>query len=308
VVQPLETPGFHHLHLNSLNPSAAIDFYSKRFETTSKTTWGGFEALSSPNNVLVLFTKVDIPPPTWPPTAFWHFGWHVLDSRETLEQFKRQDDVAFLPLYTGDGGGFVYISSDAYPGTGGILGRTLAQVAEAKATGVQPTRQGGFGYIQGPDNAMVEYAGNQPQQRMNHVHMWQEDPFCAQLWYQTHLNAPLFGRGADVTLDTCVVERTRDLTFPALEREGMYRAPSSAVEFGDVAFMWYMRQGQEPLVQTRGQIYDYVALSVSDLDAWVEKLRREGVKFLEQPYALGDTRAVMIEGPSLEAVELIEAK
>ena len=33
-------------------------------------------------------------------------------------------------------------------------------------------------------------AGDYPAERFNHVHMWQEDPFCAQLWYQTHLNAP----------------------------------------------------------------------------------------------------------------------
>ena len=43
-----------------------------------------------------------------------------------------------------------------------------------------------------------------------------------------------------------------------------------------------------------------------DLDAWVAKLRNEGVRFLEAPYRLGDTRAVMIEGPSREAIELIE--
>ena len=55
-----------------------------------------------------------------------------------------------------------------------------------------------------------------------------------------------------MTADTCGVERGRDLTFPALEREGMYRTPSAAVEFGDVAFMWYMRQGEEPLARTRG--------------------------------------------------------
>ena len=28
--------------------------------------------------------------------------------------------------------------------------------------------------------------------------------------------------------------------------------------------------------------------------------------FLEQPYLLGDTRALMIEGPSREAIELVE--
>jgi hypothetical protein len=37
-------------------------------------------------------------------------------------------------------------------------------------------------------------------------------------------------------------------------------------------------------------------------------LRREGVTFLAEPYALGDTRAVMIEGPSREAIELVEVK
>ena len=56
----------------------------------------------------------------------------------------------------------------------------------------------------------------------------------------------------------------------------------------------------------RGHVYDHIALSVTDLDAWVAKLRDEGVTFLEEPYQLGDTRAVMIEGPSREALELVE--
>ena len=90
-----------------------------------------------------------------------------------------------MPLYTTDEGGSVFISSDSWPGTGGVPGRTKAQIAEAKATGVQPTRTGGFGYLQGPDNALVEYAGNHPAERFNHVHFYQDDPFCAQLWYQT---------------------------------------------------------------------------------------------------------------------------
>jgi hypothetical protein len=37
-------------------------------------------------------------------------------------------------------------------------------------------------------------------------------------------------------------------------------------------------------------------------------LRAEGVKLLQEPYRLGDTRAVMIEGPSLEAIELVEIR
>jgi hypothetical protein len=53
---------------------------------------------------------------------------------------------------------------------------------------------------------------------------------------------------------------------------------------------------------------DHIALSVADLDAWVAKLRAAKVTFLEQPYTVGGLRAVMIEGPSKEAIELIEAK
>ena len=111
-----------------------------------------------------------------------------------------------------------------------------------------------------------------------------------------------------VTEDNCVVERTPDLTFPALDPEGMYRSPSSGVAFDDVAFAWYMRHGDAPLFSTRGYVWDHVALSVNDLDAWRDKLHGEGVKFLQETYTLGDTRAVMIEGPSLEAIELVEVK
>ena len=205
-----------------------------------------------------------------------------------------------MPLYTGDDGGTVFVSSDTWPGTGGVLGLTQAQIADAKARGVQPTRTGGFAYMQGPDNALVEYAGNHPAERFNHVHLFQEDPFCAQLWYQQHLNAPVFaGRTSSTPLTeaTCKVERGPDRTFPALDPEGMCRTPSAAVVFGDVAFLWYMRQGDEPLVSRRGHVYDHIGLSVTDLDAWVTKLRGEGVTFLAEPYQLGDTRAVMIERP-----------
>ena len=305
----LPAPGFHHLHLNSVDPDAAIDFYVRQFPTSAKASWGGLPALAAPNNVLVLFTRVAAAPATAPQTAIWHFGWHVTDSRASLESYKGRPDVKLLPLYTTDEGGSVFVSSDTWPGTGGTPGLTKAQIADAKTRSVQPTRTGGFSYMQGPDNALVEYAGNHPAERFNHVHMYQDDPFCAQLWYGKHLNAPvLAGRTSrtPLTETTCTVPRGPDRSWPALEREGMFRTPSAAVVFGDVALPWYMRQGDRSLASTRGQLYDHIALSVADLDAWVAKLRSEGVRFLEEPYTLGDTRAAMIEGPSREALELVE--
>src|SRR5258708_18380745 len=80
----LGSPGFHHLHLNSVNPDAAIAFYTKEFPSTSKTEWGGYPALRSPNNVLVLFTKLALPPIADPQaTAFWHFVCPVTDVRKS---------------------------------------------------------------------------------------------------------------------------------------------------------------------------------------------------------------------------------
>lgn len=84
--------------------------------------------------------------------------------------------------------------------------------------------------------------------------------------------------------------------------------PDAAIDFYTRQFPTSAkaRQGDQRAVSTRGHLYDHIAFSVADLDAWVAKLRGEGVTFLEEPYRLGDTRAVMIEGPSREALELVE--
>jgi len=306
----LPAPGFHHIHLKSRDPDAAIGWYTRQFPTTRKGEWGGFPALRSPNDVLILFDKVDRPPSSEPQSAIWHFGWHVTDSRETLAHYRERPEVELLPLYTGDAGGSVLISSDTWPGQGGVLGLNRLQIAEAKTTGIEPTRIGGFAYMRGPDEALVEYAGNHPHERFNHVHMYQDEPLCALLWYQKHLNAPVWSRFTPtIPSETeCKVPRGADRTWPALNRDGMFRSPRAGVEFGDVSVMWYANQGEQPLAASRGQLQDHFALKVGDLDAWVDKLRGEGVVFLEPPYPLGDTRAVLIEGPSREAIELVEVR
>jgi hypothetical protein len=232
----------------------------------------------------------------------------VTDVRKNLELYKHRLEVNLLPLYTTDEGGYVFVSSDTWPGTGGVLGLTKAQIAEAKAKGVQPAGGAGFAYMQGPEGAIIEYQGNMPAERFNHVHMYWEHPFCAQLWYQKHLSASIVGRAGQYTESNCMVVRGPDTTWPALEKEGMYRTPRADVVFGDVSLNSYMNPGDRPLASTRGHLVDHFALSVKNLDAWIAKLRSEGVKFLEQPYKLGDMRAVMIEGPSHEAIELVEVR
>src|ERR1700730_12097272 len=106
----LPAPAFHHLHLRSTNPDAAIAFYTKAFPSTSRSTWGGMPALTSPNHLLLLFTTVDQPPATQPQTAVWHFGWHVTNERQTMARL-RAEGVTLLPLYTSGQGGTATVNS-----------------------------------------------------------------------------------------------------------------------------------------------------------------------------------------------------
>ncbi len=311
----LGVPGFHHLHLLSTDPDAAIRWYTEQFKSTSRTTWEGMPALASPNNVLLVFTKVDKPPLTSPQTAIWHFGWNVTDERAKYADYQARH-VPLAPLYTGDGDKFVYVSSDTYPGAPGSLGRTREQIAEAKAQGLKPAGGAGFGYLKGPDGVFIEYAGNSPEERFNHVHMFYDDPRCATLWYQEHLNVPVrAGRGRrsaepsePITEANCKVQNDYTLSWPSLVKGGMVRTATGGGMFGDVTMTGYVRQSPTPLVSTLGHTADHVGLSVKNLDAWVAKLRREHVTFLKEPYKIGDTRAVMIEGPSKVAIELVEVK
>ena len=80
----------------------------------------------------------------------------------------------------------------------------------------------------------------------------------------------------------------------------------NALLFSDVSIYGYMNQSDAPLLSTRGHVMDHFGLGVTNLDAWIAKLRAAGVRFLEERYTIGQHRAVMIEGPNREAIELIE--
>jgi hypothetical protein len=98
-----------------------------------------------------------------------------------------------LPPYTTDEGGSVLISSDTWPGVGGVLGLTRAQIAEARANGLKPLGGGGFCYMRSPDGALVEYAGNIRSSASTMASVRGRCVGGARLldWYRTHLNAPL---------------------------------------------------------------------------------------------------------------------
>ena len=306
---PLGAPAFHHVHLNSTNPSAAIDGYLKLFTGTTRVKVAGFEGVKS-GDAYVLLTKVKTPPPTQPQSAWWHEVWETPDVRQFITRM-RSLKMEVLPLYTSDEGESVEVSSDALG-----FALTKAGLEDAKRRGVQPSRRGGLIYGRGPDGVLLEVttaAG--PTDRLSMIDLWEEYPICAELWYRTHLNAsgsPFAGRRGGpppraVTEAECKVPRGEP-SWPSPDRQGTFRVPDGWAGFNGIFFHWYSPATEGPLVSTRGQFGDHVALSVSNLDRWIAKLTSEQVKFLEKPYKFGDTRAVMIEGPSREAIEIVEIK
>ena len=301
----LPVPGFHHLHLNTVDVDRAVGYYTGQFSGATRSIFAGEPAVKV-RHVYLLFNRVDAAPRNEPQSAYWHFGWHVINSRDYLAQYRRTP-VKILPLFTSGAGDTVSFSSDAalWPGN-----RTRTEIAEARAANPEPRGGAGYLYIEGPEGVKIEVLGDRKVERFNHVHMYQDDAFCAERWYQQHFSAPLSpagGRGRPSSEADCQVPLAEP-TWLSLDRRGTVRTPAAGVVFDDVEMNWYQWAGKSPLASSRGQAIDHVGLSVADLDAWLAKLRRKGVTILQQPYRLGGTRAFLIEGPSRERIELVEQR
>jgi len=113
----LPSPGFHHIHMNSVNPKLAIAEFLTIYPASAKATVAGFEGLRTANDVYMLFTKVNMPPPAPGPdrvtakasqTAFWHHVWAAADGRRVLETLRRRDPAfdrtRMIRQYTGPDG------------------------------------------------------------------------------------------------------------------------------------------------------------------------------------------------------------
>jgi hypothetical protein len=304
-VEPLR---FHHVHLNSVDPVKAAEYYPKPFAlSATKTTLNGYEAVKT-GNVYLLFTKVATTPQnelTGPQTSIWHFGWNTPNSRLYNQRF-REMGLEIAQMWDAADGKLVDMSSDTLPGL-----PTQEQILEMRAKGVQPAREGGFGYLRGPDGAMIENAQAGTAERFNHVHMYHEHPLCAMEWYATHLGATIpQGRGAapgPPANGDCHTKLYAPPTWPSFAKTGFVRDPAGGVNFGDISILIRPWPGGG-LVSPRGKIVDHWALSTPDLPATVARLKREGVKFLEEIHTWGSLRAAMIEGPDRIAIELVEVK
>ncbi len=314
-------PRLHHVGLNSIDPERAIAWYLRVWPAAKRAQIAGFPAVEG--DMLLLFNKVKEPPPgAWrddlhrsePQSAFWHIG--AMTNTTDMATRLQALGVIHLPLYTSpqDVRGVWRSGLAPYAGT-----LTSAQLATAPPA---PPRDGGFSYVVAPDGVLFEFTGG-PATRdaFSHLHFFHEQPLCSANWYVEQLGMELpplrdaSGTESPRPLHSPCDAKYDEAGWPSLEPIGTIRQPSGGVRFGNGSMSWYPRQcvsdrcgGDRPFAPSRGQALDHVAFIVDGLDAWLERLRRAGVKILETPYAFGDTRAFMIEDPDGLAIELIEAR
>jgi catechol 2,3-dioxygenase-like lactoylglutathione lyase family enzyme len=145
---------FHHLHLNTPDPAAAIDFYTSKFDCEKAKFVGIADAVWAQKSWL-LFNKVSKSPPWELTSAIWHFGWGAEDMKA---EYKRQLDMKtkfFTPL-----------------------------------TPLGPTFY--YAYVEGPDHALIEL-NTAAHHHFGHLHLFSEDPVSAGEWYTKHFGAKRLG-------------------------------------------------------------------------------------------------------------------
>jgi catechol 2,3-dioxygenase-like lactoylglutathione lyase family enzyme len=141
---------FHHVHLNSADPNAAIDFYAKTFDVTKKAAIAGWQGVRS-EQMYLLFNQVATPPAAALESAIWHFGWGSTAMEADYQKHLANGITFPTPI-----------------------------------TRLNPSLQ--FAYMKAPDGALVEINTAQTRAFL-HVHLYSAAPLCAADWYVKQLGA-----------------------------------------------------------------------------------------------------------------------
>ena len=139
---------FHHVHINTTDPAAAIAFYTKHFDC-EKSSYQGQDAVWAQKSWL-LFNKVSSAAPSDVISAIWHIGWGAEDMPAT---YRKQLDMG-----------------------------TIFQTPITDISGLANVNGFYYAYVDGPDHELIEL-NTSPHHHFGHVHLFSEDPAAALEWY-----------------------------------------------------------------------------------------------------------------------------
>jgi acetyl esterase/lipase/catechol 2,3-dioxygenase-like lactoylglutathione lyase family enzyme len=265
---PMPVAHFHHLHLNSRDPAASIEFYTSKFDCQKGRYAGQTDAVWAQKSWL-LFTRVDRAPPWELTSAIWHFGWGAEDMKAAYQKQLDRNTRFFTPL-TQLGGNFYYA------------------------------------YVQGPDHELIEL-NTAAHHHFGHLHLFSEDPVTAGEWYMKYCGArrrgtattpptrePRFVNGFQVGPSmSLMLDNVNLIIYP--------------IQYSKKAYPDHWK-GQTTMSSTAGRVVDHIGISFEDLAAALARMRQDGVKVTEEvrPMAGGRGKSAFIEGPDRIRIELVE--
>ncbi len=271
---------FHHVHLNSIDPEAAIAYYTKHFASERAQFRGsaadkgdaGVPAVWTQKSWL-LFDKVKHAPPFEVVSSIYHMGW---GSEDMKAEAPRQLDM------------------------GAVLETPLTDAVDIFGAGVRDRNF--FMYVESPEHALIEVQSATHHNFM-HVHLLSEDPVAASEWYEKEFGLTRRGQPN---------RQTRVFA-------GIPTGPSASLIADNVTFFWYPTahartiyprawDGRTQYASNRGRVIDHFALSVDRLDETMTRLKNDGVMVLGKPRKSlgGRIRSVFVKAPDRMEIELVE--
>ena len=241
---------FHHLHLNTTDPAAAIKFYTSKFDCEQRR-FRDQNAVWTQQSWL-LFNKVKTAPPWQLTSAIWHFGWGAEDMKAAYQKQIESGTKFFTPLTD---------ISDILGGTS--TGRFY------------------YAYVETPDHGLVEL-NTANHHRFGHLHLFSEDPVAAGEWYAKHFGItlrsstrePRFYRDHQIAPSASfTMDNVNVIIYP--------------IQYSRKAYAAHWNSGQTKMSPTKGRVVDHIAFSVDDVSATLSRLRAEGVKIVEHGFIEG---------------------
>jgi len=262
---------FHHIHLNTTEPAAAIDFYTSKFDCEKARFAGEWDGVWA-QKAWILFSKVAAPPPWAITSGIWHFGWGAEDMKaEYQKQLK----------------------------AGTKFATPITDISDLAGL---PTFF--YAYVDGPDHALIEL-NTAVHHHLGHLHLLSADPVAAGEWYMKYFGAtqrgkeapsrePSFYKGYQVGPGMSLMsDNINIIIFP--------------MQFAAHAYpeAWKNRTAFDT---TDGRVVDHISFSFDNLRDALEKMRKDGVKVTQEIETAfhGKVNYAFIEGPDRVRIELVE--
>ena len=259
---------FHHVHLNSTDPRAAIDFYTQHL-SGDKATFAGADAVWTQSSWL-LFNKVKQPPPTEIVSPLFHIGWGAEDMKA---EFERQIKL------------------------GTTFQTVLTDGVELFGAGTRDRNF--FMYLDGPDHVTIEVQSAMHHNFM-HVHLLSDDPVAAAAWYEKHLG--LTPRSQLKTERAFRGIPTGPSASSQLDAVTFFWYPTAHAK----ALYGGQWKGRTEYASNRGRVIDHVSVSVDNLGQTLTRLREEGVRVLSAPRTANGLRSAFVQAPDNMELEIVE--